>query len=108
MVQGIGEAMAVQREKGFRFRGDLVQQYHADERRLRACKGPELAGAGRWPFLLARRSFICYMNHAGVAEADSLILMVDGQEGLQAGDFEILSWLRQAHPNKKVVLAVNK
>lgn len=45
---------------------------------------------------------------AGVAEADSLVLLVDGMEGLQAGDREILQWLRQNHPTKKVVLAVNK
>ena len=36
------------------------------------------------------------------------MLVVDGQEGLQAGDREILMWLRQRHPTKKVVLAVNK
>ncbi len=46
--------------------------------------------------------------YTGVSEADSLVLLVDGQEGLQAGDREILMWLRQTHPNKKVVLAVNK
>jgi len=45
---------------------------------------------------------------AGVAEADSLVLLVDGQAGLQSGDREILSWLRQNHPQKPVVLAVNK
>ena len=45
---------------------------------------------------------------AGVLEADSLVLLVDGQDGFQAGDREILSWLRQKHPSKKVILAVNK
>jgi predicted GTPase len=45
---------------------------------------------------------------AGVSEADSLILLVDGQAGLQPGDEEILGWLRHNHPGKPVVLAVNK
>ena len=45
---------------------------------------------------------------AGVSEADSVVLLVDGQQGLQSGDAEILSWLRQKHPTKPVVLAVNK
>ncbi|GLC45491.1 hypothetical protein PLESTM_001741600 [Pleodorina starrii] len=45
---------------------------------------------------------------AGVAEADSVVLLVDGQAGLQAGDEEILSWLRSNHPSKPVLLAVNK
>jgi predicted GTPase len=45
---------------------------------------------------------------AGVMEADSIVLLTDGQAGLQAGDREILQWLRQKHPLKKVVLAVNK
>lgn len=37
---------------------------------------------------------------AGVSEADAVVLLVDGQEGLQPGDAEILSWLRQKHPSK--------
>lgn len=45
---------------------------------------------------------------AGVAEADSLLLVVDGQEGLTAADQEIVSWLRRKHPDKPVTLAVNK
>ncbi|KAI8466297.1 MAG: P-loop containing nucleoside triphosphate hydrolase protein [Monoraphidium minutum] len=45
---------------------------------------------------------------AGVTEADSIVLMVDGQSGLQPGDEEILDWLRHNHPAKPVVLAVNK
>ena len=45
---------------------------------------------------------------AGVAEADSLLLVVDGQEGLTAADEEIISWLRRKHPDKPVTLAVNK
>lgn len=45
---------------------------------------------------------------AGVAEADSIVLLVDGQAGLQPGDREILAWLRSNHPSKPVVLAVNK
>ena len=46
--------------------------------------------------------------YAGVAEADSVVLMVDGQIGLQPGDREILDWLRRNHPNKPVTVAVNK
>ncbi|KXZ52494.1 hypothetical protein GPECTOR_9g538 [Gonium pectorale] len=45
---------------------------------------------------------------AGVSEADTVILLVDGQAGLQAGDEEILAWLRSNHPSKSVMLAVNK
>ncbi|KAK9823200.1 hypothetical protein WJX72_001052 [[Myrmecia] bisecta] len=45
---------------------------------------------------------------AGVAEADSIILVVDGQAGLTASDEEIVSWLRKKHPGKPVTLAVNK
>jgi small GTP-binding protein len=45
---------------------------------------------------------------AGVAEADVVLLLVDGQAGLQAGDREILDWLRHSHPTKPVLLAVNK
>ena len=37
-----------------------------------------------------------------------LIMLVDGQAGLQPGDRDILDWLRTKHPNKPVVLAVNK
>ena len=43
-----------------------------------------------------------------MAEADSLLLVVDGQEGLTASDEEIISWLRRKHPGKPVTLAVNK
>jgi hypothetical protein len=49
-----------------------------------------------------------YTHAPGVAEADSIILLVDGQAGLQPGDAEILDWLRHNHPGKPVVLAVNK
>lgn len=45
---------------------------------------------------------------AGVSEADSLILVVDGQDGLTSSDEEIMSWLRRTHPDKPVTLAVNK
>lgn len=45
---------------------------------------------------------------AGVAEADVVIVLTDGQAGVQAGDAEIAGWLRQYHPDKPVVLAVNK
>jgi hypothetical protein len=39
---------------------------------------------------------------AGVAEADSIIMVVDGQAGLTAEDYEIVSWLRKKHPKKPV------
>ena len=32
---------------------------------------------------------------AGVAEADSILLVTDGQQGLTASDEEIVSWLRR-------------
>ena len=32
---------------------------------------------------------------AGVEEADAVVLLVDGQAGLQPGDRDILAWLRQ-------------
>ena len=44
----------------------------------------------------------------GVAEADAVVLLADGQVGLQAGDQEILMWLRTHHPDKRLILAVNK
>lgn len=43
-----------------------------------------------------------------MAEADSLLLVVDGQEGLTGSDQEIVSWLRRKHPGKPITLAVNK
>lgn len=36
------------------------------------------------------------------------MLVVDGQDGLHPSDEEVLTWLRQHHPSKPVVLAVNK
>lgn len=45
---------------------------------------------------------------AGIAEADSLLLVVDGQAGLSSSDEEIVEWLRRVHPRKPVTLAVNK
>ncbi|PRW61158.1 GTPase Der [Chlorella sorokiniana] len=45
---------------------------------------------------------------AAVEEADALILVVDGQTGGTSVDEEIQAWLRRTHPNKPVVLAVNK
>ena len=45
---------------------------------------------------------------AGVAEANSVVLVVDGQTGLSTADEEIVTWLRRTHPAKSVVLAVNK
>ena len=34
---------------------------------------------------------------AGVAEADSILLVTDGQQGLTASDEEIVSWLRRRY-----------
>lgn len=45
---------------------------------------------------------------AAVAESDVIVLVVDGQTGPTASDDEVLRWLRQSHPGKNVVLAVNK
>ena len=41
-------------------------------------------------------------------EADSIVLVMDGQLGLTAADEEIVSWLRRTHPAKPLLLAVNK
>ena len=43
-----------------------------------------------------------------MSEADSLVLVVDGQDGLTSSDEEIMSWLRKSHPSKPLTLAVNK
>ncbi len=45
---------------------------------------------------------------AAVAEADSIVVVMDGQVGLTAADEEIVSWLRRAHPSKSLHLAINK
>lgn len=45
---------------------------------------------------------------AGVAEADALVLVMDGQQGLTGADEEVVSWLRKTHPKKPLLLAVNK
>ena len=45
---------------------------------------------------------------AGVAEADALVLVMDGQQGLTGADEEVVSWLRRTHPKKPLLLAVNK
>ncbi|PSC70640.1 GTPase Der [Micractinium conductrix] len=45
---------------------------------------------------------------AAVDEAAALIFVVDGQTGSTSADDEILAWLRRTHPDKPVVLAVNK
>lgn len=45
---------------------------------------------------------------AGVAEADVVLMLCDGQEGPTAADEEIIQWLRREHSGKKVILAVNK
>lgn len=53
-------------------------------------------------------SLLSFLAVAGVAEADSIVLVVDGQAGLHPSDEEVLAWLRQHHPSKPVILAVNK
>mmetsp|Transcript_21456 Transcript_21456/g.54026 ORF Transcript_21456/g.54026 Transcript_21456/m.54026 type:complete len:634 (-) Transcript_21456:1786-3687(-) len=45
---------------------------------------------------------------AGIFEADSVLFMVDGQQGLTGADREVLDWLRVKQPGKPVILAVNK
>ena len=45
---------------------------------------------------------------AGIVEADALVLVMDGQQGLTSADQEVVSWLRKTHPNKPLLLAVNK
>jgi GTPase len=45
---------------------------------------------------------------AGVAEADVVVVLMDGQAGPTAADEEVMDWLRRTHSDKKVVLAVNK
>lgn len=45
---------------------------------------------------------------SGVSEAHVVILVCDGKEGVQSGDREVLDWLRQHHPDKPLLLAVNK
>ena len=45
---------------------------------------------------------------AGIMEADALVLVMDGQQGLTSSDREVVSWLRKTHPNKPLLLAVNK
>eukprot|EP00892_Ulva_mutabilis_P003026 jgi/Ulvmu1/12724/UM095_0028.1 len=54
------------------------------------------------PFAIERQAA------AGVAEADVVVLVCDGQSGPTAADEEIVQWLRRQHSNKRVVLAVNK
>ena len=41
---------------------------------------------------------------AGVAEADCIVLVVDGQSGVTGADEEIVTWLRRTHPSKPVLL----
>jgi GTPase len=43
-----------------------------------------------------------------VEEANVIVLVVDGQGGSTGADEEVVIWLRRVHPNKPVVLAVNK
>ncbi|KAK3270967.1 hypothetical protein CYMTET_20661 [Cymbomonas tetramitiformis] len=45
---------------------------------------------------------------SGVKEADAVIMVADGQAGPCEADRDILAWMRRHHPNKTVILAVNK
>ena len=45
---------------------------------------------------------------AAVAEADALIVVVDGQTGLTTADADIITWLRRRYGSKPFILAVNK
>src|SRR5574344_555751 len=53
-----------------------------------------------------------YKNHKfnlveiGILEADKIIFVVDGKEGLTANDFEVRDMLRKS--NKTVIVAINK
>lgn len=48
------------------------------------------------------------LNTAGVAEADVLVLLCDGQAGPTAADEEVIDWMRRVHSAKPVILAINK
>ena len=37
-----------------------------------------------------------------MAEADCIVLVVDGQSGVTGADEEIVTWLRRMHPKKPV------
>jgi GTP-binding protein len=43
-----------------------------------------------------------------VDEADVILMVTDGQVGLQPGDQEIIEWIRTKHPGKPITMAVNK
>ena len=58
--------------------------------------------------MLAWRQAIERQAAAGAAEADVLVMVVDGQAGVTAADEEIATWLRRTHPRTPVLLAVNK
>lgn len=45
---------------------------------------------------------------AAIEEADAVVLVVDGQAGLNGADEEVIAWLRKYQPNLPVSLAVNK
>lgn len=54
------------------------------------------------PFAIERQAA------AGIAEADVVVMVCDGQEGPTGADEEVISWLRRVHAGTNVVLAVNK
>lgn len=58
--------------------------------------------------VLAWRQAIERQAAAGAAEADVLVMVVDGQAGVTAADEAIATWLRRTHPRTPVLLAVNK
>lgn len=45
---------------------------------------------------------------AAIRDADSIILVTDGQAGLTESDAEMYTWLRRTHPNKPCFVSCNK
>ena len=58
--------------------------------------------ADNLPFAIERQAA------AGVAEADVILMVCDGQEGPTASDEEIIAWLRREHAHRPIVFAINK
>ncbi len=44
----------------------------------------------------------------GIEESDMILIVVDGKEGINPIDKDILRWIRTKSKNKKIVLAINK
>ena len=68
----------------------------------RAEKAALAGGAAELPGMIEQQAA------AAVAEADALIVVVDGQTGLTSADSDIITWLRRRYGSKPFVLAVNK